>query len=166
MLRIGWTWHMRIQLYCADYDSLLLLELLSTIVLRADSFFCTMLMLQMKITFSLCITKLSLEFESVNTSTLPDNPCAIQPITHKMSSPPPQTVPPSIPKTGPELSESETDEEEEREETKGITLSMIPPLRYLYKNKTLKQVVKEAQRFPHRADLLDRVSLLYVSMIS
>jgi hypothetical protein len=83
-----------------------------------------------------------------------------------MSSPPPQTVPASIPKADPELSESETDEEEEREEMKGITLSMIPPLRYLYKNKTLKQVAKEAQRFPHRADLLDRVSLLYVSPIS
>ena len=83
-----------------------------------------------------------------------------------MSSPPPPTVPASVPKADPELSESETDEEGEREEMKGITLSMIPPLRYLYKNKTLKQVAKEAQRFSHRADLLDRVSLLYVSLIS
>jgi len=91
---------------------------------------------------------------------------AIQPIIHEMSSPPPPTVPASVPKTDPELSESETDEEEEREEMKGITLTMIPPLRYLYKNKTLKQVAKEAQRFQYRTDLLDRVSLLYVSTIS
>lgn len=53
--------------------------------------------------------------------------------------------------------EVETDEEEEM---KGITLAMIPPLRYLYKNKTLKQAATEARRFPYRGDLLDRVSLL------
>jgi hypothetical protein len=47
----------------------------------------------------------------------------------------------------------------EREEMKPVTLSAIPTLRYLYKNKTLVNVPKENALFPHRADLLDRVSL-------
>ncbi|KIM26545.1 hypothetical protein M408DRAFT_72484 [Serendipita vermifera MAFF 305830] len=42
---------------------------------------------------------------------------------------------------------------------RGIALATIPTLRYLYKNKTLKQAAKEAQRFSYRAELLDRVSL-------
>lgn len=39
---------------------------------------------------------------------------------------------------------------------------MIPTLRYLYKNKTLVNLpAKEKPRRPYRADILDRVSLLY-----
>jgi hypothetical protein len=47
----------------------------------------------------------------------------------------------------------------ETEQMKPITLSVIPTLRFLYKNKTLVNVPKEKANFPHRADLLDRVSL-------
>lgn len=47
--------------------------------------------------------------------------------------------------------------ESEQEEMPRITLEIIPTLRYLYKNGTLKQAGK--QRFPFRKDFLDRVSL-------
>ena len=74
-----------------------------------------------------------------------------------MSSPAPLSA--TVTKADPKLAEEETETDEE-EEMKGIALATIPTLRYLYKNKTLKQVAKAAQVFPHRADLLDRVSLL------
>jgi hypothetical protein len=43
-------------------------------------------------------------------------------------------------------------------------LSEIPTLRYLFKNRTLAKAAKA--HFPYRADLLDRVSLLSVSVQS
>ncbi|CAG8634529.1 14918_t:CDS:2, partial [Acaulospora colombiana] len=55
-------------------------------------------------------------------------------------------------------SERESAGEQSKSTMRGvITLSSIPPLRYLYKNKTLTKAAK--QRFSAKEDLLDRIHL-------